>query len=122
MICYENRNGLVAAYDVDSHKFVVPGGEDLGAHGVSELGTQYATPEAIRDELVSRGVTEVLVYTGTEPSWVNGAVLGTEPRYTKFAHMASQSGRGKKVWTMVPVERIGDGSDWSDIYGDMAFV
>jgi hypothetical protein len=117
-ICYENRNGIVAAYNLDAKMFVNPFGEDFaGARAAANSNARDPEPEEIRDELIRRGVREVRVYTGLVPSWVTGSVVGRENRLAKFAHVAAQSSRAAASWTVVPVERIGDGSDWSDIYG-----
>jgi hypothetical protein len=118
MICYENRNGLVHAYDTESRLFVNPRGEDFRI--MDETVLEEYTPEEIAEELTKRGVREVLVWTkpghGLGPPWVSGEIRRNVDRLRNFAWMASQARRMTKVWTTVPVSRIGDGSDWSDIY------
>lgn len=125
-VCYENRNGMVVAFDVETGKVVNPAGEDFFPGGLLESGERISdlpvscladfTPEDIRDELVKRGVTEVLVYTGSAGSWLDGSIPSYKHRLAKFAHMASQSVRAAKVWAAVPVARLADGSEWADVY------
>lgn len=119
MICYENRNGLVAAYDVDAKRFLDPRDGNGDGSGIRAGGYALAEfdPEEIREELERRGVTEVFVYVGVSPSWVDGRIVDRGTRAAKFAHMASQVRRAAKAWRAVPVARLNDGTDWSDIYG-----
>jgi hypothetical protein len=115
VICYENRNGLVLAYDVEARRVVVPGGEDVPVSGLDPLAE--FDPESIREELDSRGVQSVRVYIGDLPSWVDGQIVGSLDRARKFVAMASQSGRSTRVWAEIPIARLTDGTEWSDIYG-----
>lgn len=119
MICYENRNGMVAAYDPSTQSWLNPDGDDFEYAPAAENEVRDFAPEEIRDALVARGETHVLVYTGKNPSWVNGQILGSVNRLRKFGHLASQSPNQPGAWTEVSVDRIGDGSDWSDIYTRM---
>jgi hypothetical protein len=115
MICYENRNGLVLAYDTETQMVVIPGGGDVH---LSDLGPVFEfDPEAIAAELARRGAGSVYVYVGRLASWVDGQIPGAADRARKFTHMASQARRHRKAWACVPVGRIADGSEWSDVYG-----
>lgn len=115
MICYENRNGILAAIDTDTNLVIVPGGEDLRPHAAADA-NNVMDSEEIREELERRGVSEVFVYVGGNASWINGQVGGTGSRLQAFVTRSAKAYREQKVWKSVPVSRIGDGSDWGDIY------
>jgi hypothetical protein len=113
MICYENRNGLMLAYDVESGNFLL----DPFVHGAAiEEGKVWAniTPEDVAAKLKEVGATEVYVYRIGAP-WLADSCT---TKVITFRRSAKRATPKSPAWKAVPVSRIADGSDWSDIYGN----
>jgi hypothetical protein len=114
MILFENRNGFLHAWDLEAGDWVVPA--DVEGFYLPHL--NEITPEDMRAALEARGVKEVHVHLDGA-AWQSGQAnhMGFPNRIAAFRRAAQQAHNHPGVWMAVPVSRIDDGSDWSDIYG-----
>lgn len=119
MVCFENRNGVLVAFDAATRTIPTPAGDVPRDRFLSD-DCRYLTEsevladldlDAIREALEARGIEEVYVYDGTKPTWLGRALAasGQKARIVEFFRAAASARHQRGVWRAVPASRLGDG-------------